>query len=354
MNEPKQSFFERMEGDAFFRGKRQAAVAPESGTVIRQEVEERVRRVEKSPRRQKITKHLQKQLEFTEQHVPELLAEIRGIAEGFELGWHDLFLSLHFRVLEGLDGCSSWAAVHPEFGALVGKNRDFQGTHLELQRVWLHSDPAWKGRTILCVGSLGAPSAFSSGINSNGFCLVDTNIGTTDLGIGILRYFLMPHLLSRCDSVAEALEEIKCFKHAGGGSLILADAQGTLAAVELGHSSIAAEKSSPWIARTNHFLSPDLSIHQISSPEHLQESSQRLAFLKEQIASLFPVSLKKAQKILSTHSERANLCRHAEKESSGTISSGIYLCSRGSLYFAKGNPCQTSWSCFLTDLKSSP
>src|SRR3546814_3909336 len=78
-------------------------------------------------------------------------------------------------------------------------------------------------------------------MNSGGLALADTAVATTDHGVGWLRYFLMTRLLARHATVAAALEDIRGLAHAGGGSLVLADASGALAAVDLGHSKVCTE-----------------------------------------------------------------------------------------------------------------
>ena len=54
----------------------------------------------------------------------------------------------------------------------------------------------------------------------------------------------MTRLLRRCASVGEALAEIAALPHAGGGTMVLADAAGSHAAVELGHRATGSRGSS--------------------------------------------------------------------------------------------------------------
>src|SRR3546814_7857761 len=82
-------------------------------------------------------------------------------------------------------------------------------------------------------------------MNSDGLALADTAAATTDHGVGWLRYFLMTRLLARHATVAAALEDIRGLVHDGGGSLVLADAGGALASVDLGHSKVRSEEHTP-------------------------------------------------------------------------------------------------------------
>src|SRR5690606_20429418 len=139
---------------------------------------------------------------------------------------------------------------------VVAKNRDYRREHIAIQQLFQHGDPGWNGRSFLCVGSLGSPGNFSSGINSDGLAVADTNIATTDHGVGMHRYFLLTWLLERCADVAGALAAIRAMPHAGGGVLVMGDATGAVAAVELGHRAIGVEHAaSGVVGRTNHFVS---------------------------------------------------------------------------------------------------
>lgn len=172
----------RLEGDAVARGRGQALACPEMAPAVREAI--RGRLAEAPARDARMTRFLDAQREATARLAPEALAEIEGIAEGFGLAPTEVFEFLHLGCLAdlaeipaGTDGCSAFSA-----GGIVAKNRDFRPEHKALQRVFLHRDPAWGGRAVLCLGSLGAPGAWSSGMNSDGFALADTQIATADHG----------------------------------------------------------------------------------------------------------------------------------------------------------------------------
>ncbi len=284
----------------------------------------------------------------------DAIAETNGIADGFGLRLDDIFAYLHLGILGDLEkvdavaeGCTSWAHRRAPRGPLVAKNRDFRGEHVRLQRVFQHEDPAWGGRRLLCVGSLGSPGAYSSGMNSDGLAVVDTNIGTSDHGQGLNRYFLMTRLLTHCVDVAGAATDIAALAHAGGGSLVLADAGGALAAVELGHRRVDIERPAGyWTARTNHFVSANLKDANILGPDEAAalNSRGRLRRVHTTLDTLEAApSPSVAQALMAMHCDVDGpaLCRHGENDGSLTISTAIYACAERSLYFWPGNPCDT-------------
>ena len=158
-------------------------------------------------------RYVEAQRAFLLAEDPDTMAELTGIADGFGLSEDDLFVHQHITILRDLktgaridtDGCSTWAVGDGDDGPLVVKNRDFSGTHLGVQRVFLHEGPDIETGRMICVGSAGSPGAYSSGINAAGLALVDNHVGTRRHGIGWLRYFAMTRILATCRTVDEAV-----------------------------------------------------------------------------------------------------------------------------------------------------
>ncbi|NBQ26276.1 MAG: hypothetical protein EBU26_18855 [Verrucomicrobia bacterium] len=297
---------------------------------------------------------LAQQWDFAQCFCQPELEEMQGVATGFGVAPLDLFTFLHLSLLKHLlmptaagDGCSVCAVATPNEGAILAKNRDFHGEHVDLQRIFLHTDPAWpEGRRFLCVGSLGAPGVYSSGINSNGLAVADTQIATTDHGVGWLRYFLMTRLLSKHATVSEALSDLKALPHAGGGSLVLADATGTTVAVDLGHRVIKIERASCGVSRTNHFK-PDSVANSPDAAPMVASSEGRARALDQYLHSASP-TLPKLQALMASHNQgtTTGLCRHGEDGDAQTLSGVVYICRERRLSFCAGNPCQVPWASF--------
>ncbi len=336
------------------RGRGQAAAAA-AGPVV-EAIAKRLAERDALRRREDIRRYLDRQWDFATTACGDEFAEMVGVAEGFGLDPRELFDFLHLGIIADLgqaeaageaaqDGCSAWALSASDDGPAVGKNRDFRGEHAGLQRVFLHADPSWpKGRKVLCVGSLGAPGAYSSGMNSDGLALADTQIATTDHGVGWLRYFLMTRLLARHATVAEALADIHGLTHAGGGSLVMADAQGALATVDLGHRKVAHQiGTGTWIARTNHFGPGSVPC----APDSAASSSDSRGRLKtlHRVLETGQKSLAVLRRVMASHDGEgvSGLCRHEVGGDSRTLSGTVFACRERLLYFSPGNPCETEW-----------
>jgi predicted choloylglycine hydrolase len=335
-----------LRGPPFVRGSLQAGLCPEMVGPVRENVFVQLSKYKELLQSDKAKRYLGEQIKITEKLFPEVFEEVKGIAQGFDLRIIDLFSFYHLRILQDMEGCTSWAVSLSAKGAVVGKNRDLAAGNRVLQRVFVHYDPDRRGKKILSVGSLGAPCAYSSGINSEGFCLADTNILTSDHGLGACRYFLMPFLLTTCNSVDQALKKISDLSHAGGGSLTLADSSAEIAVVELGHNNLNANKSTQWLVKTNHFTSAELGPSNLKSGRQssIKNSEDRLSFTKRRISVIYrDFDLDKAIEMMKSHDQEGGICRHHDENTSSTISGAVYTCGNRKLYFSDGNPCDSLW-----------
>jgi isopenicillin-N N-acyltransferase-like protein len=401
MNTPTPPDVVRLRGTAHDRGRQQAERRPALRDAVRAAVTQRLADVAPLRTRAPLRDYLARQADFLRTHDPIGHGELLGLAEGWGLPADDLLAYLHANVLIGLadaadrrspagdatadasmdasmdvstdaskdmstaapadppDGCTAWAMVDEAGAARVVKNRDYRGEHGALQQVFLHeadeasapgSPEATAGvRRVLCVGSLGSPGAFSSGMNDHGLAIVDTQIGSRDHGVGWLRYFLITALLWRCADVPQALALLRAATHAGGGTLVLGDARGGLAAVELSHTHGAVVETSPaWVARTNHHLHEALAQHQILARGDPGDSSTgRLDQVRARLqGAAVPLDRSAARALMSSHGQPP-LCRHAlGAEGSRTLSCVVYDTGARTLRMSHGNPCEAPWASY--------
>ncbi len=342
-----------LEGNALDRGAAQAS----RGSVVEVvgAINSRLEQNAHALRRRPVQDFLRKQWQFASENCAHELAEMEGAAHAFEMDPTRVFEFLHLGIIGDLgnaaadgDGCSAWAVSESAAGPALGKNRDFLGEHAALQSVFSHADPDWKdGRRILCVGSLGCPGAYSSGMNSTGLSIADTQIATPDHGVGWLRYFLMTRLLTKQDNVASALAFVKNVPHAGGGALVLCDAGGGIAAADLGNRTIHLVDGVGGVAaRTNHFEPGSVENARVAAPMRAN-SERRLETLRTALAQ-GRLGLSEFGDLLASHSgpEQEGLCRHGEDGDSLTLSGAIYRCRDLRLDFWAGNPCQAKCEVF--------
>lgn len=279
--------------------------------------------------------------------APNEMEELRGIAQGFDMAPFDLFCGWYAAIFGEIqaagEGCTAIASG--SYGqTYVVKNRDVPGETQRLQVVFRMSDRAWRGGSVLGVSSLGSSPCASSGINEAGLCVSDTQIGTRDHGIGLIRYVVMQRLLTECRNVPEALNMLRATRHAGGGSLVIADIQGRIAAVELGHrASFVQNVHRGTLARTNHFTGEKMLESNLAAPETPAglDSRARLAAIEELIEkrSGFPLA-GEAVSLMSSHDVDHPLCHHGYGiDQPKTISMALYDVGRRTLTITDGVPC---------------
>jgi predicted choloylglycine hydrolase len=299
---------------------------------------------------------VEQQWQAQRQHLPEMCELIQGLAEGYGVDSRDLFTRHLTYALEDRrdkaappdpDGCSAFAVRTVE-GVLVCKNRDNPPDFKPLQTLIRQHDPSWGNRRTLSIGTFGSSPSASSGINSDGLCMVDTSVRTWDLGIGVLRYYLMDAILYRCGDVSEALAFISSLPHLGGGNLVLGDAGGRMAAVEIGHGCVVVEEDEGrgWVARTNHFLDPHLAADLTSAPgsEPRSDSESRLAFIRSRLqGGVADWTYRDCAAILSSRGEDgfAAICR--DTPAVLTLSGAIFDPSRLTLLQSHGLPSDGQW-----------
>lgn len=350
-----------LRGDAYARGELQARLCPDQVPAVRHAVHSRMAGLGDALERPAVADFLAAQWDFARVHDASGFSETLGLAAGFGLGAQTLFAYLHANVIADMtappraqppagEGCTAWAARRSDGGgAWVVKNRDYRGEHGTLQRVFHHADPAWGRRTMLCVGSLGSPGAFSSGINSDGLAVADTQIDTRDHGVGWLRYFLMSHLLRSCATLAQALAQITALQHAGGGSLVIGDATGDVAAVELGHGALAAEGAgAPWTVRTNHFTAVPTAAMGMAAAgaDAARCSHDRRGRVRDTLqARRGEMDMAAIRALMAGHDQdgRSGPCRHAQGDGSRTLSTVVYGTRIPSLVMSDGAPCLGRW-----------
>jgi len=335
----------RLAGDAHARGLAQAHAAGTDRSAVRDTALQRyadARAVLEAPA---ALTYLDQQRAFAQAHCGPEMAELDGLCTGYGLDLRIVFALLHLSILSHrfeTDGCTAFARPLPGGGAVLAKNRDLTGLHRGFQAAFVHDDPAFAAGPVFALGTFGAPGVYSSGINAAGLALADTAIAAPVHRVGWLRYLLMTRILATCADVGSALALIASCRHAGGGSLILADATGAVAAVELLADGPRVDRASPAF-RTNHFRSEDEdTVTRRLTPAAWASTSGRSRTMQGLLAAGMGLDGPEAARAgMTTHGAagREALCRHGEGDGAHTVSTVIYSTSDRSIALARGTPC---------------
>ncbi|HID63071.1 MAG TPA: hypothetical protein EYP49_10070 [Anaerolineae bacterium] len=290
-----------------------------------------------------------------------ILEMIRGQAEALGLDFdillrYDLVSYLRDDLLtrrtahSANGGCTTWAAAGSattDDEPLLVKNRDYRPDHLPLQ-VLVTATPT-VGYRYIYGSSAGSPGVFSSGMNEKGLAIADTHVCSTDIGPGLPDYSLMMHILEEHGTVRSALDYLSSVPRMGRNNLVLADAGGDSAVVELGYHHLAVVGAQNGIVvSTNHFVSPSLkdSFVDCTLPPVQGNSFQRYDLVRKELeAARGSIDVAFAQRLMATHAgPLASLCRHLEFDGqSATVSTAIYRPARRTLRFCHGYPCRSPY-----------
>ena len=294
-----------------------------------------------------------------------ILEMIRGQAEALEVDFdvllrYDLVSYLHTDLFTrrsvSSEGCTTWAAsgsATADGEPLLAKNRDYRPEHLPLQ-VLIMASPA-VGYRYVYGSSAGGPGVFQSGMNERGLAVADTHVCSTDMGPGLPDYSLMMHVLEEHDTVRSALDYLSSVPKMGRNNLIMADAGGGLAVVELGYHHFAIIEAQDGIAvNTNHFVNPSMeeSFVDCSLPSVKGNSFHRYHLVRKELeAARGSIDVAFAQRLMATHAgPLASVCRHLELDGqSATIATTIYQPARCTLRFCHGYPCESSYHTITFD-----
>jgi len=299
--------------------------------------------------------NVNKIIQIWQQHAPNTLEMLRGMAETLDLNWEEYmtytiasYINSCLNNTSQSEGCTTWAAggnITRDGAPILVKNRDNPPDQQSLQ--CLARIQPEDGHPYLCLTTAGSPAVFSSGINDVGLSVVDTFIASTDLGPGIGRYSLMMDILQNFSTVREAINYLPTHPYFGDGSVTVVDALGDMAVFEIAHSVQAVRRSDEgFIACTNHFTAPETRSYWVDKEDvHLRGNSQgRLNMIEDALRSAKgQVDVPWSMALMGQHGDSLSApCRHIELDPQGvTISCAIFLPRQSGMFLADGNPCRT-------------
>lgn len=188
---------------------------------------------------------------------PDVLEVLRGVADGAGLPWDD------YRVaVMGAGGwfrldCSVFAAggaATADGGLILGKNGDLDPPFMDEHDVFVQEVAPERGYRFIEMGVYPERAYQPDGMNEHGLAIVGCGQRVSDgprawrdgLDVGLTLYDAMHRLYTRCATVDEALAVLRESPRGySGRTLILGDASGRWAKVELSYDKIAVFEPEP-------------------------------------------------------------------------------------------------------------
>jgi predicted choloylglycine hydrolase len=282
-------------------------------------------------------------------HFPWMIDEMRGIARGASLTfetvlWLNVFNAVSVGPAEA--ACSTAIMRRGTYAAML-KTSDIDQFE---RRMHVVQRLEGKGRTALVGGWMGTLWG-EYGVNSGGLA-VGINSGprpAPSMDDGLPQHMACYAILAECSNVAETIEFLRRHPLAGKGlNLGCIDAAGNGAVIEAAAGRIEVRRSDePFLAATNHFLSPTLSaFNSARTPPSLEESTARLRRIEEFLAgcSLEPAAAMRALGDIAEGEGRICKTLVPEPINGTTLGAAILLPCERSMWVTGLPPVRGGWA----------
>jgi len=296
----------------------------------------------------------------TEEYAPEIVSEMKGIADGANVDFDKIFLiNCHYEMTELLEvspkpaGCTSFAASgeatkNGEF--IIGQNVDHIPSFEEVM-VLLKRKPA-EGPEFLTVtpaGSVGLLGLNSAGIALNVNMLINRDSLSPTSGVP---FFIIARKVLSCEGIAEAIQTIASAKRASSANYLLTNDTGDIIDVEATVDDLGIlHPEREFFTHANHFETARFKSTDIA-PVYIPSSyirSHRLATLMgKQWGSL---SIEVMMKLLQDHNDHPNsICAHPDPKAAAlgqieteTMVSIVSNPKERKTYITLGPPCENEY-----------
>jgi isopenicillin-N N-acyltransferase-like protein len=299
---------------------------------------------------------------FLEKFAPDLVQEMRGLAQGAGLGYADILLLNSFLELEDLRapglgarilpdslwGCTTFN-VRPEASAqgraLLGQTYDMERSY-EKYLCLLRIQPE-KGPTQLLISFAGVLGL--CGLNSAGIGAVINKVAATDARPGVIYPMVMRRALAS-ERIGDALGAVIFSPRATGMTYQLSCPDAAFCA-ETSASAYQLLEFDAVLAHTNHFVGDGMRrfevAHWLSHGGSMVRKQVADRFLKQNAGSLTPALLQELSRNHVNHPRC--ICAHGfpgedDRTAFHTTFAVIMDPAGGWFDFCPGNPCQNGYA----------
>ncbi|RLI36616.1 hypothetical protein DRO55_03195 [Candidatus Bathyarchaeota archaeon] len=201
---------------------------------------------------------------------PELVEELRGMAEGSNLDYEDILMLNAW--WDNPIGCSNVALTETSKGPALGSTLDI-GRSPYLAMMLFKPEKGYSFIHVASPGLLGVARA----MNEAGLCLGGSSVKATDMGMGFPRYALYRVVIQYCSTVEESIRLFERFRegYRNPANVILLDKDGNAAVVEQTNTRVAVRWAEDGgVACTNHYVEEET--RRLQRPARTEEEVKRL------------------------------------------------------------------------------
>jgi isopenicillin-N N-acyltransferase-like protein len=320
-----------------------------TGEALREEIRLHLEMFPLSPDRKNWERRLPSFIAALKRYLPDVLAEIEGMAEGANIPLDDILrlnIPMYANELD-LEGCTNIAFADGSDGPIWGKNND--GLSAEKRR------PAC-GRLVrrnngipLLIFTFCGMVATTDGMNAEGVAVGHSSVGSVFqqsdhfVPIRLWAYEAMIH----SHTTAEFVQRMASLPTRGKGySILCLDRNGVMCSIEAPCPMMQIRKpenGQRHMNCVNYYQLPHLANADRRSESGKQNAIARRRLLEQKLSEEDDFSLEGMKKILRYHGD-PSICRHGDNDGSYTEYSMIGLPQGGRVLFLSGNPCENEFA----------
>lgn len=291
--------------------------------------------------------------EYIEKYSPDLLEEVRGIADGAKMEYQSILsLNCMFEIpriagKKEMHYCTVWGVTDGR-KCLAAQNLDLASEYGEFLTLFRIS-PSGE-RTVLL---LAMPSMVGMlGMNEDGLVFSGTTVSSKEANYGLPKPFICRNILKTCDNVIDATAFLQNVSRTTGGNPLLADARGGLQVLECSVAKcVDLHPEKEYVASTNHYTDDDLFG---LSPPDVESSKMRLERINWLLEHMKKRDLYEMFSFARDHEHSPNnltICRHG---SISTVSSLVFIPAERCIWITNGLPCKTPFQQYYVKPPTSP
>ncbi|HSG45195.1 MAG TPA: C45 family peptidase [Anaerolineales bacterium] len=282
-------------------------------------------------------------LEISRQIFPQYIDELEGIAQGADVPFEEVFLSMCEELWESAAwrGCTDMAARGPatkDGSTLIAHTNDLlpkAEDHLVLLKVQVEDKPEFLG-----ISSGGI--AISAGFNAAGISLTGNQLDNNDIRPGVPRLLVVRAILSS-RYLSEAMDHCLLPQRASSYNNVLADTNGEVYCMEGSATDcepIYIEENI--LAHANHYTAPAMRHFEAdrnSIGNSVQRHNRAMRLLRENYGQLTPELF---QKLLGDHvGYPTSICKHGTE--TVTVFSIIIQVEKLRAWIGRGYACEAEF-----------
>ena len=274
-------------------------------------------------------------LPIYEKYYPEVLDEIRGLADGQKSSYEDFYtFLLSMYCFEFNNHCTCFAFKDKD-NLIFGRNSDFL---VALEKLYMNCLYQLNG--VYCFnGNTTAFIEMEDGINEYGLAVGLTFIYPKITRAGFNSGMLVRYLLEKCKTMDEVIENLNTLPIASQQTLTVLDPMGNFAVIECNCNHVEVRKPAEcdsFVVAANSFVSPKMeeyNIHGIDNWRSEERYSVAYTALSENRNHL---SAALARDILS--GKHGFMCQYQRSKGTDTVWSVIYDVKNKKVFRVEGNP----------------